>query len=495
MLSLVDLHDAAGQATGLNIDSDATTVRLVMVGLRDVPQLGVALGRLRRVGTTLAEAAAQSRAPGGLHELRYEVVRSTVMLERALADLDQQFGHDLPGLAGTMKADLRQTSRRVLELVNERLVTEIVTVGADELAQAIEAALAAGRPLRAAAVEAVQQRLTQRLATVERRALVLGMLLVVALSAGAYMLFAFLRVTSGGLEVIHRQVMRLADGDLSARPEPLGRDEVAAALSGLSQSLNKLSDLMASVRQGVSAMNHATQEIARGNGALSTRNEKSTATIAQIVERVNGYSRQLEQTAGLVAETAHAVDALRLDAMRSHRHMDKLRERVQALQVNGRRIGEIAALMDGIAFRTNVLALNASIQASKAGEAGKGFAVVAQEVRALAMRSADSARSIHEIVAGSGEGIAQAYELATVTDQSLGDTYAHVERIHGVMNQVVTLTQGGQKAMEALVGDVQQLDASTRDNHRLVEQLAAASDALRRQGERLARKVSSFRLR
>ena len=158
------------------------------------------------------------------------------------------------------------------------------------------------------------------------------------------------------------------------------------------------------------------------------------------------------------------------------------------------KIGEIVNMIDTIAFRTNILALNAQVEASKAGDAGRGFAVVAQEVRALANRSATSARRVGEIVNRSTMDIEQGHVLADETSRAMVQADGHVDAIHAAMTNVATLTQQGDRESAAILDEIKVLKDSTAQNLGLVDQLAVASDALRGQGERLSHKVGLFKL-
>jgi methyl-accepting chemotaxis protein len=167
---------------------------------------------------------------------------------------------------------------------------------------------------------------------------------------------------------------------------------------------------------------------------------------------------------------------------------------MSALRGKSREIGEIVTLIDTIAFRTNVLALNASVEASKAGEAGRGFAVVAQEVRSLALRGADSARRIAEIVSRSTEDIETSGALADEAGKSMAEADARVDQIHMAMDDVAALTRSGEKDSAEILAQLTSIQGGTDQSLRLVEQLATASGALRQQSERLTHKVAQFRL-
>ncbi|MEY2654235.1 MAG: hypothetical protein RLZZ524_1263 [Pseudomonadota bacterium] len=316
----------------------------------------------------------------------------------------------------------------------------------------------------------------------------------ICLAVALYMMLSFYRVTHGGLAHLKDQVGRMASGDLSMRPQPWGRDEVAHAMHSLGQSLGRLADLFAVVRQGVAASSHASREIAAGNHDLARRTAAASAAIDQVLAGVGQYIEQLDASGLRVDEAESVVQRMRLDAAHARHQMSQLDVRMQALQGRSREIVEIVALIDNLAFRTNILALNASIEAAKAGEAGRGFAVVAQEVRSLAGRSAESARRIGEIISGSTDDIAQGHALAGEAAQALRQTDAQVARIHDEMQQIVSLTRAGQNSSQEILAELRRLGDLTEENHRLVDQMALASNALSAEGERLDDTVASFKL-
>ncbi|OGB05271.1 MAG: hypothetical protein A3E25_14230 [Burkholderiales bacterium RIFCSPHIGHO2_12_FULL_69_20] len=320
-----------------------------------------------------------------------------------------------------------------------------------------------------------------------------GALALTTLLAG-YLVYSFFLVMRGGLSKLNHQMTRMAQGDLSARPMGLGGDEVADTLQAMTTSLARLSDLLASVRQGVGSITQASEQIAAGNGDLSSRSRRNADGLDQLVAAVTRYTDQLQTCSRSVEEVVTTVQTLRLASVRNRRQVQRLQERMTSLRGSSREIGEIVSLIDNIAFRTNILALNASVEASKAGEAGRGFAVVAQEVRALATRSADSARRVGEIVSRSTLEIEQGKALADETGLSIQDADGHVDKIHQAMSEVAALTKQGDVESAVILDEIKVLKDGTAKNLGLVDQLAVASDALRGQGERLSHKVGLFKL-
>jgi methyl-accepting chemotaxis protein len=340
----------------------------------------------------------------------------------------------------------------------------------------------------------VFSQLQSDLAQAQREQQQQGLLLLLAFAGTLYLMYAFYLVLRGGLAQLHTQVHEMATGNLSARPVAQGRDEVAQTIVEMSAALVRLSDMVASVRTGAAAVTQASQQVAAGNQNLSTRTRTSAAGLKQVVDGVERYAGALESCGRQVAEVLASVQALRLDAARNRKQMARLQAGLSSLQTHSREIGDIVTLIDGIAFRTNILALNASVEASKAGEAGRGFSVVAQEVRSLAMRCADSARRVAGVVQRSTGDIQKNAMLADETNTALAATDTHVDRIHSAMRHVSSLTAQGEKESAAILQEVWSLNAAIGQNANLVEQLAQASGDLGSQGERLSHQLGQFKL-
>ena len=262
----------------------------------------------------------------------------------------------------------------------------------------------------------------------------------------------------------------------------------------LNESFDRMAGLLAAVQTGASAIKYATEQLSSGNNDLSERNRRTTAGLQEVVKAVTRYASQLESCGREIESVAGTVQALRCEAASNRKQMARLQERMNGLREHSRDIAAIVTLIDSISFRTNVLALNASIEASKAGEAGRGFAVVAQEVRALARRSADSSKQIADIVRRSTEDIDLGAAMADETSRVIEAADRHVDAIHQAINDVANLTREGESESAVILDEVRALSDVTERNTALVEQLASASQSLHRQGAILTEKVHEFKI-
>jgi methyl-accepting chemotaxis protein len=164
------------------------------------------------------------------------------------------------------------------------------------------------------------------------------------------------------------------------------------------------------------------------------------------------------------------------------------------IQSASRKIADIIATIDSIAFQTNILALNAAVEAARAGEQGRGFAVVAAEVRILAQRSGNAAREIRQLIANSVEHVEAGTALVDVAGKTMGEIVSQVQRVTLLMGEISASTQEQTQGIAAVSAAVAQIDNMTQQNAALVEESAAAAQSLSEQATRLNQVVGVFRL-
>jgi methyl-accepting chemotaxis protein len=503
--ALVGLRQIAIAESHLLLTEDPAEAARTLLTVQQIPQLHRHLAALPGLAARQAALLSQQPRPAGpLHTLLLQTAATAEDARNLLAQAEvtlvglRAHSH-LPALggagagAGAPKGPLER-ARLVLQQLDGTLLAAEPAVDLTRLRADVVAAVGDLVALHDALDPLVDTDLLRRLdGARDQRLWLFGALGLTSLLA-VYLVYSFFLVMHGGLAKLAHQMNRMAQGDLSARPQALGGDEVAETLHAMTTSLARLSDLLASVRHGVGAITQASEQIADGNADLRTRSRRSAEGLDELVAAVTRYTEQLQTCSRTVDAVVTTVQALRLDATRNRRQVQRLLERMGALRSNSREIGEIVNLIDGIAFRTNILALNAQVEASKAGDAGRGFAVVAQEVRALATRSADSARKVGDIVKRSTLDIEQSHALADDAGQAMARADGHVDAIHAAMSEVATLTQQGDRESAAILDEIKVLKDGTAQNLGLVDQLAVASDALRGQGERLSHKVGLFKL-
>ncbi|NML17891.1 methyl-accepting chemotaxis protein [Azohydromonas caseinilytica] len=292
---------------------------------------------------------------------------------------------------------------------------------------------------------------------------------------------------------LRRFVQRVADGDL--HPDTAHGPVVPGSLhDAVSVMAARLHDTVGTIREATNTIAVASNEIAAGSQDLSSRTEKTSADLQHTASSMSQLTGSVVQT----AQAARTADQLAGDAARSAQRGGEIVKQVMASMgdINGasQRIGEIIAVIDGIAFQTNILALNAAVEAARAGEQGRGFAVVAGEVRALARRSAEAAKEIKTLIDASTEKVSGGTRLVEEAGGAMQEIVAGVQRATEVIAEISAATQSQSSGISQVDQSVQSLDRMTQQNAAMVEQSAAAAESLREQSQRLALAVGTFRL-
>ncbi|WP_116141438.1 methyl-accepting chemotaxis protein [Trinickia diaoshuihuensis] len=272
-------------------------------------------------------------------------------------------------------------------------------------------------------------------------------------------------------------------------------DAQARRLARMLNQMNaKLIGILIDAKVSIDVIERATQEFANGTADLANRTdeqasaiEQTTASLAEITETAERNAIGAERANATGHETAESAESAAREVQRTVEVMAQVRD-------HSRKIAEITSMIDGIAFQTNIIALNASVEAARAGQYGRGFAVVATEVRNLAQRAAGAAREIKDLVETSLDTVTAATQTASRAGETMNTVEQFVTRLTATLDEIV-LASRGQSAQIAQINEaVGQVSEITQRNAALVEQSAAASMGLRQQTQSLESAVSVFHL-
>jgi methyl-accepting chemotaxis protein len=272
------------------------------------------------------------------------------------------------------------------------------------------------------------------------------------------------------------------------------RARPGSLLAAMSAMRDSLSGIVGKVRSGTDTIASASAQIATGNAELSQRTESQAAELAEVGGAMKALISSVRRNADFAAEAA----GLARDAARVSRQggdtVEGVVETMNLIHASSKKAVEIIAVIDGIAFQTNILALNAAVEAARAGEQGRGFAVVAAEVRNLAHRSAAAAKEIKAMIEDSVSKVGAGTELVAQAGRTMRTVVDGVHRVNDLMGEMSTATRAQCEEIDRVDSAIARLDQMTLQNAALVEEASAAAQSLRSQAEQLASVVNTFQL-
>lgn len=320
-------------------------------------------------------------------------------------------------------------------------------------------------------------------------------LAILALLSGALMHLLIARLLKR-LSGIRDAMNSIANGtnDLSQRLPDKGGDEVAQIAQAFNAFSDKLSVVMVQLRDASASVKNAAHEIAAGNQDLSGRTEQAASSLRETASAVEEITASVTQSNESAAEANEQASKASAAASRGGDVVAQAISTMQSIELASAKIGDITSVIDGIAFQTNILALNASVKAARAGEQGRGFAVVAGEVRNLASRSAQAAKEIKSLIDSTTESVATGSRFVHLAGDSMDEIRASVGSVSGIMREISIATREQMKGIHEINHAVTHLDRMVQQNAELVVQSAAAASALQSQAGDLAETAGHFRI-
>ena len=345
---------------------------------------------------------------------------------------------------------------------------------------------------------------------------------VLALLVGLIAAWVITRLIVAPLRTVIRVAQQIAAGDLSAKVEVTRRDEIGQLMEAVQQMGAGLSQIVSGLQAGIEQLATSAQSLSavteQTNLEVSSQKEETeqvATAMNQMTATVHDVARNAEEAA-LAAQTADGkVESGQQVVRQSMVRIEQLADSatsasssIESLSAEIQNIGTVLGVIKSVAEQTNLLALNAAIEAARAGEQGRGFAVVADEVRALAKRTQQSTEEIERLVSAlraaaqasvqqiqsSGELVKLAVSDALQTESALGSIAAAVSLIQQMNQQIAAAAEEQSSVAEEINRSVTSIRASADQSSLAMQGNAASSIELAQLGVELKGMVGHFRL-
>ena len=321
-----------------------------------------------------------------------------------------------------------------------------------------------------------------------------GLLVLLAIGLGALIAW---RITASITTPVGRAVVvaeRIARGDLTSQVEVRIHDETGRLLEAIAAMQERLRTLVGEIGLTADSILVASSEVASGNLDLSQRTEQTSHNLQSAASSLVDLTGTVSQSADSARQANQLASTASDAATRGGEVVGQVVRTMDTISASSRKIADIISVIDGIAFQTNILALNAAVKAARAGEQGRGFAVVAGEVRNLAGRSAQAAREIKALIGTSVDQVQERSTLVNHAGKTIEELVQSVRRVSDIMGEITAATQEQSQRIGHVSQSVGALEEMTQQNAALVEEGAAAADSLKDQAGRLTQMVGTFRL-
>jgi methyl-accepting chemotaxis protein len=306
--------------------------------------------------------------------------------------------------------------------------------------------------------------------------------------------FATRKFISTPLDHSTSLIKELSEGDLTHDLHYSKGDEISELYNSFYKMQLKLTDVIRSIRYGANEVSVAAEQVSQGNTNLSQRTQEQASSLEEIASSMEEMTGTVNQNAENAQQANQLASSARNQADEGGKVVEQAVSAMREISDSSKQIADIIGVIDEIAFQTNLLALNAAVEAARAGEQGRGFAVVASEVRNLAGRSATAAKEIKALIKDSVEKVEDGSRLVDESGTALEEIVNSVKKVSDIVAEIASASQEQSDGIGQVNKALLQMDEMTQQNASLVEEAAAAAEAMGAQAEELNTSVEFFKV-
>ena len=306
------------------------------------------------------------------------------------------------------------------------------------------------------------------------------------------------RKVSNVINALSKDILAMAEGDLTREiPKHFDkrRDEWGDIARGWDKAMKNFNNVINTVKNSAEQVSTAANEVLIGNNDLSQRTESQASSLEETAASMNQMASAIKESAENVSTSTNMVSEAKEDLVKAGNIVEDSVSKMNDVYESSNKIMDITKLIEGIAFQTNILALNASVEAARAGDQGRGFAVVASEVRNLAQTTQESVKNITSLITDSNEKINLAAKSVQESKEIFDEISDKMDKASSLMDRINIAAQEQERGIEQINIAINNMDTAVQKNAALVTEATSASESLLSEANELVRSIEYFKLK
>lgn len=296
------------------------------------------------------------------------------------------------------------------------------------------------------------------------------------------------------INTVKKSIEEVTSGNLAISIPEFGNNCAGRLIPGINSLSSNISTLVSEIRTSSRTAMMLSEQLAERSAELSVKTEQQSGALTQTAASMDEIAISTRNNAENTQLASAQANIATQSARQGGELMVQVATNMHSITECAQQMTEIIALIDGIAFQTNILALNAAVESARAGEHGKGFSVVAGEVRTLAHRSAEAAKNIKRLIDETHYNVREGAAIVREAEKNMQDIVGGAGQLNQLMGEILTTTREQEKGIVKITQALAELESVTQSNATMVDELSGSSGILKNQVNDLQLRTHKFNL-